>query len=129
MQKKKSYHFTQYDYSNTKYIKLFHSNSTDSRTGTSSDKISPLIKANMPACMPAPRITKGSSESIVPAPPGAMHISLDQRASRGISTKLDTSRSILAKKATAPSSVLYSVLITTEERLYQPSPEPTNIES
>ena len=110
-------------------LAIDYSNNKDNNTGTNSDKINPLIKANMPACMPAPRITKGSSESIVPAPPGAMHISLLHRAKSGMSTKLDTSRSILAKKATAPSSVLYNVLITTEERLYQPRPEPTKIES
>ena len=107
----------------------FYFNNKDKSTGTSSDKINPLIKANIPACMPAPRMTKGNSESMVPAPPGAMHISLDQRANKGISTKLETSRSILAKNATAPSSVLCMVLITTEERLYQPSPEPTKIDS
>ena len=107
----------------------FYFNIKDKSTGTSSDKISPLIKANIPACMPAPRMTKGNSESMVPAPPGAIHMSLFQRANSGISIKLDTSRSILAKKATAPNSVLYRVLMTTEDKLYQPRPEPTRIES
>ena len=104
-------------------------NNNDKNTGTSNDSTNPLINENIPVCIPAELISKGKSESIVAAPPGAMHINLCQRASRGIKTKEETSLIILEKKAIAPSSVLCIVLITTEDKLYQPKPLATKIES
>ena len=103
--------------------------SKDKNTGTNNDNTNPFMNENIPVCIPAELMTNGKSESIVAAPPGAMHMSLCQRAKSGISTKEETSRIILPKKAMAPSSVLCMVLMTTEERLYQPKPLATKIES
>jgi hypothetical protein len=103
--------------------------SNDKNTGTSKDSTNPFINENIPVCIPAELITSGKRESIVAAPPGAIHINLCQRASKGINTKEETSLIILAKKAMAPNSVLCIVLITTEDKLYQPKPLATKIES
>ena len=71
-------------------------------------------------------ITTGRPESIVAAPDGAKARNLLIFTNSGMAKNARTSRSILAKKAIVPISTLYSVLITTEERLYQPKALPTS---
>lgn len=98
-------------------------------TGTMRVSTSPLMKEYIPTCRLVYFITTGSPLSIVAAPLGASARNLCTRTKSGIKKKPEISRIIFAKNATVPISVLYMALITTEEKLYHPSPPPTSSES